>query len=105
MLAALMHVDETCREVLHAIAASPAHSTKENPDVPEMEERLALFRKMVRALSLFRSRDADSVFQMAARTHVAQSGDGEAMEVQMDGWVKLGPGNGWKECPIGYWRG
>lgn len=48
VLAALMRVDETCREVLHALAAGDANVQDQDLDVSDMEQRITLFRKMVR---------------------------------------------------------
>lgn len=53
VLAALMRVDETCREVLHAIAASHGDAGDAEIDVSEMEARIALFRKMVGSVPPF----------------------------------------------------
>lgn len=48
VLAALMRVDETCREVLYALAAGDLNAQDQDLDVSDMEQRITLFRKMVR---------------------------------------------------------
>ena len=101
-----MRVDETCRQFIYQLAAS-------TPDVSEivlgsdaeriMEQRLEVFRKTVRASSRRLRLSTQPTSQMTARAQVDDTGEGEGVEVK--GWVKLGPASGWKECPIGYWRG
>lgn len=107
VLSALMRVDDTCREVVYQLAMGvPSESAGTLGDDAErtLEARLALFRKMVSTPLCLRHTWLIGISQMAART---QANDGAEQEVgvEVNGWVKLGAASGWKECPIGYWRG
>ncbi|KAJ9113923.1 hypothetical protein QFC19_000118 [Naganishia cerealis] len=103
-LAAAAHEEEVSDEE-DVPSQERLHSQQQGePSLEGMEHRLALFRKLVMVHEGYISQQKEDPSDGATTVGDPETdADGnDARRKRMRGWVRL---DGWKECPIGYWRG